>query len=104
MGLYQIPKYLADAFVAVEDERFYEHNGIDIRGIIRAGFAALQNGELSQGASTITQQIIKNNVFDFIFSRTISRLVSLCSGWDMGLYFEGFDVVATITAHSDSVN
>ena len=58
------PKYLADAFVAVEDERFYEHNGIDIRGIIRAGFAALQNGELSQGASTITQQIIKNNVFD----------------------------------------
>ncbi len=60
----KIPKYLADAFVAVEDERFYEHNGIDIRGIIRAGFAALQNGELSQGASTITQQIIKNNVFD----------------------------------------
>lgn len=60
----KIPKYLSDAFVAVEDERFYEHNGIDIRGIIRAGFAALQNGELSQGASTITQQIIKNNVFD----------------------------------------
>lgn len=60
----KIPKYLADAFVAVEDERFYEHNGIDIRGIIRAGFAVLQNGELSQGASTITQQIIKNNVFD----------------------------------------
>ncbi len=60
----KIPKYLSDAFVAVEDERFYEHNGIDIRGIIRAGFAALQNRELSQGASTITQQIIKNNVFD----------------------------------------
>lgn len=60
----RIPKHLADAFVAVEDERFYDHNGIDIRGILRAAFEAVQNFELTQGASTITQQIIKNNVFD----------------------------------------
>ena len=59
-----IPQNLADAFVAIEDERFYEHNGIDIKGIMRAGFVAVTSRNLSQGASTITQQLIKNNVFD----------------------------------------
>ncbi len=59
----QIPKDLAHAFVAIEDERFYEHNGIDIKGIIRAGIVAVKNRDLSQGASTITQQLLKNNVF-----------------------------------------
>lgn len=58
----QIPQDLADAFVAVEDERFYEHNGIDIKGIIRAGVKAITTFDLSEGASTITQQLIKNNV------------------------------------------
>lgn len=60
----KIPQYLADAFVAIEDERFYTHNGIDIKGILRAGFVTIQTRDLSQGASTITQQLIKNNVFD----------------------------------------
>lgn len=60
----KIPQNLADAFVAIEDKRFYEHNGIDLQGIVRAAFAVIQDGELSQGASTITQQIIKNNIFD----------------------------------------
>ncbi len=60
----KIPQNLCDAFVAIEDERFYEHNGIDIKRILSAGLMAIQNRELSQGASTITQQIIKNNVFD----------------------------------------
>jgi penicillin-binding protein 1A len=59
-----IPQYLCDAFVAIEDERFYSHNGIDIKGIIRAGASAIQNRKLGQGASTITQQLIKNSVFD----------------------------------------
>lgn len=59
----QIPKYLQDAVVAIEDERFYEHNGIDIRGILRAAVRAVQTGSLSEGASTITQQLLKNNVF-----------------------------------------
>ena len=58
-----IPENLAHAFVAIEDERFYEHNGIDIQGIIRAGFVAVTTRNLSQGASTITQQLLKNNVF-----------------------------------------
>lgn len=59
-----IPQDLADAFVAIEDERFYSHNGIDIKGIMRAGVEAIKNRDLTQGASTITQQLIKNNVFD----------------------------------------
>ena len=58
----KIPENLAHAFVAIEDARFYEHNGIDIKGIIRAGFIGLTSGHFSEGASTITQQLIKNNV------------------------------------------
>ncbi len=58
-----IPEYLPHAFVSVEDERFYEHNGIDIQGIIRAGVIGITSGTFSEGASTITQQLLKNNVF-----------------------------------------
>ncbi len=58
----QMPEDLQDAFIAIEDMRFYEHNGIDIRGIFRALREAVKDRELSQGASTITQQLIKNNV------------------------------------------
>ncbi len=60
----KIPQYLCDAFVAIEDQRFYDHNGIDIKRILSAGLMVIRDRELSQGASTITQQIIKNNVFD----------------------------------------
>jgi len=60
----KIPIHMAHAFVALEDERFYSHNGIDIKGIMRAGFIAAKSRDLSQGASTITQQLIKNNVFE----------------------------------------
>lgn len=59
----EIPLDLQHAFVAIEDERFYEHNGIDIKGIIRAGVTGITSGNFSQGASTITQQLLKNNVF-----------------------------------------
>lgn len=59
----KIPKNLQHAFVAIEDERFYQHNGIDLKGIVRAGFIALKNGGATQGGSTITQQLLKNNVF-----------------------------------------
>lgn len=60
----EIPEDLQHAFVAIEDERFYEHNGIDLRGIVRAGIKGLTTGHFSEGASTITQQLLKNNVFD----------------------------------------
>ncbi len=59
----EIPADLQHAFVAIEDARFYEHNGIDITGIIRAGITGITSGRFSQGASTITQQLLKNNVF-----------------------------------------
>lgn len=58
-----VPQDLKDAFVAIEDSRFYDHNGIDIKGIIRAGWVGIQNRHFSEGASTITQQLLKNNVF-----------------------------------------
>ena len=59
----QIPVDLQHAVVAIVDERFYEHNGIDVRGILRAFVKNLSSGNLSEGASTITQQLLKNNVF-----------------------------------------
>lgn len=62
VSMEDIPEDLAHAFVAIEDERFYEHNGIDLRGILRAAYVGLTTGEFSEGASTITQQLIKNNV------------------------------------------
>ncbi len=59
----KIPEDFQHAFVAIEDERFYTHPGIDIKGIMRAGLVGLQKGSFSEGASTITQQLLKNNVF-----------------------------------------
>lgn len=66
----EIPKDLQHAFVAIEDERFYEHNGIDPKGIVRAGMIGLTTGDFSQGASTLPQQLIKNNIFDFMSEDT----------------------------------
>lgn len=63
-SLDEIPTHLIYAFVSIEDERFYEHNGIDIRGILRAGMHGLASGSFSQGASTLTQQLIKNKLFN----------------------------------------
>lgn len=62
VAMSQIPEDLAHAFVAIEDERFYNHNGIDIQSIVRAGWIGLKSRHFSQGGSTITQQLIKNNV------------------------------------------
>jgi 1A family penicillin-binding protein len=56
----RIPAFLQKAVVAVEDSRFYEHGGIDIRGIARALVKDVVKGRLAEGGSTITQQLIKN--------------------------------------------
>lgn len=59
----EIPQVLKDAIVSIEDQRFYDHNGVDPIRIIGALFANLQQGGISQGGSTITQQLIKLSYF-----------------------------------------
>jgi penicillin-binding protein 1A len=56
----QIPRYVQLAFVAAEDGSFFEHKGIDYISIIRAAIANMREGGISQGASTITQQMVKS--------------------------------------------
>ena len=58
--LAQVPKDLQNAFIAVEDARFYEHSGIDPRGILRALWANISGGGVAEGGSTITQQLARN--------------------------------------------
>ena len=71
-----IPKHVQEAFIAIEDARFYEHNGIDLRGIIRAGVKGLASGmKKTEGASTITQQLLKNNVFDFMSESNLAEKI-----------------------------
>lgn len=60
----QIPKDYVNAFVAIEDARFWTHNGIDVRGIFRAFVNGAKSGNFNEGASTLTQQLIKNQVFN----------------------------------------
>ncbi len=69
----KIPKKVVDAFLAAEDDNFYQHEGIDYYGIARAFIVNLKEGRLVQGGSTITQQVAKS----FLLSkeRTISRKV-----------------------------
>ena len=60
-----IPTDLVNSFVAIEDKRFWEHNGIDVQGIARAFVQGLKNGgNFDEGASTLTQQLIKNKIFN----------------------------------------
>jgi 1A family penicillin-binding protein len=60
VSINNIPIFLQKAIIAVEDSRFYEHDGIDVYGIARAMFKNVVNGRLVEGGSTITQQLIKN--------------------------------------------
>jgi len=67
----EIPEHLVQALLAIEDRRFFEHHGVDPRGIARAFWSNIRAGEMVQGGSTLTQQLVKN----FILSpeRTLSR-------------------------------
>ena len=58
----ELPEDLINAFVAIEDSRFWTHNGIDLRSIARAAVGVLTD-DYAGGGSTLTQQLIKNNVF-----------------------------------------
>lgn len=61
VSLAAMPKYLQDAFIAVEDARFYTHNGVDLKRIVGA-FVSNLTSSSTQGGSTITQQLIKNTI------------------------------------------
>jgi penicillin-binding protein 1B len=67
----EIPEFLLNALIAIEDRNFYRHIGIDIRGIFRAFVANVLQGERAQGGSTLTQQLVKN--YFLTSERTISR-------------------------------
>jgi membrane peptidoglycan carboxypeptidase len=71
--LSQIPRRVRNAVVAIEDDRFYEHRGIDLRGILRAAVADLREGSFTQGGSTLTQQYVKKVVTGD--SRTLDRKI-----------------------------
>ncbi|MGV3244331.1 monofunctional peptidoglycan glycosyltransferase SgtB [Staphylococcus sp. 11261D007BR] len=59
-----MPDYTKGAFIAVEDRRFYDHHGVDIKGSLRAIFSTVKNRDNLQGGSTITQQLVKNYYYD----------------------------------------
>ncbi|MGL5008195.1 MAG: peptidoglycan glycosyltransferase/peptidoglycan DD-transpeptidase MrcA [Plesiomonas sp.] len=73
LTLEQIPPQLVNAFIATEDSRFYQHDGIDPIGMLRAAFVSLTAGHAKQGASTITQQLARN--FFLSPEKTIMRKV-----------------------------
>ena len=56
----EIPKIIVQAFIAAEDDRFFEHQGLDFKGMLRAFIVNLKAGELKQGGSTITQQVARS--------------------------------------------
>lgn len=62
--LTQVPQKLQQAFLDIEDARFYQHNGIDFKGVARAFFSVVSTGSASQGASTITMQLARNAFLD----------------------------------------
>ena len=62
--LADVPKGFIDAVLAIEDRRFYTHDGVDYEGTTRALFQNLNSGEIQQGGSTITQQLVKNTMGD----------------------------------------
>src|SRR5438132_8351811 len=68
-----IPKVLRDAVVAIEDERFWEHRGVDLRATLRAAYEDATKGRVVQGGSTITQQYVKNALLGS--ERTVGRKV-----------------------------
>ncbi|HEY7535116.1 MAG TPA: transglycosylase domain-containing protein, partial [Thermodesulfobacteriota bacterium] len=69
----EIPPHVRDAFIAVEDKRFFEHKGVDLKRIIGALLKNIQEGEIVQGGSTITQQVVKNIVLSP--ERSVSRKI-----------------------------
>ncbi len=73
ISLDNTPEILVDTIIATEDRRFYSHPGIDPKGLARAVFQAIKHGKVRQGASTLTQQFVKNHYLSN--ERTLSRKI-----------------------------
>ncbi len=75
--LSEIPEHVQRAFLAAEDKRFYEHRGVDERGVIRAFMSLISQGGRAQGGSTITQQLAKNLLVgdDVSYARKIREML-----------------------------
>ncbi len=69
--LAEVPPVVVNAILAAEDHRFFEHGGVDVRGLARAAWANLRAGRVLQGGSTITQQLVKNRLLSP--ARTVLR-------------------------------
>ncbi|MFZ6002691.1 MAG: penicillin-binding protein [Actinomycetota bacterium] len=78
VALEDIPPHVRDAVIAVEDERFYRHNGVDVRAVLRALRANTEAGSIEEGGSTITQQYVKKVLLQDE-SQTISRKIEEAS-------------------------
>lgn len=77
VAIEEIPEHVINAVLSIEDHRFYEHSGIDVKGIIRAAFENLTAGGVVQGGSTITQQLAKNTILtpEKTYERKIKEVV-----------------------------
>ncbi len=74
----QIPEHVRNAVIAIEDERFYRHTGVDVRAVLRAARSNAVAGSIEQGGSTITQQYVKQEILDDD-SQTVERKVQEAS-------------------------
>ena len=83
----KVPNYLQKAFIAIEDSRFYEHNGVDVIGIVRAGISGVLKGfNFTSGASTITQQLIKNTIYeDFVNESQLEKVERKIQEWYLAI-------------------
>jgi len=77
VNMNDLPDYIKNAVVAIEDDRFYTHHGIDIMGILRAAYKNILNRSKGQGGSTITQQLVKNAILtkEKTYSRKIKEAI-----------------------------
>jgi penicillin-binding protein 1B len=90
--LYEVPSLLIKALLAAEDQRFFEHEGIDPLRILGAGLANYSAGRTTQGGSTLTQQLVKN--FFLTQERTLRRkMVEACISLVLELHYSKLEIL-----------
>jgi penicillin-binding protein 1A len=98
----QISPWMKHAIVDVEDKRFYEHRGVDLRGIMRALYADVTHGSTVQGGSTITQQFVKNSLVDD--QRSIARkLKEAALAWQLESGPRHWSKIKILTAYLNTI-